>query len=84
MNWDERRARENLNDLFVVYQKSALKAASYVALCKKDIEQKHYDALVAIVEGDKNVRIDGKPVWYRSLSFTGMPVQLHHVRNRRP
>lgn len=74
LNWDEPRARENLNDLFVVYQKSALKAASYVALCKKDIEQKHYDALVEIVEGDKNVRIDGKPVWYRSLSFTGMPV----------
>lgn len=74
LNWDEPHAREHLNDLFVIYQKSALKAASYVALCKKDIEQKHYDALAAIVEGDKNVRIDGKPVWYRSLSFTGMPV----------
>jgi hypothetical protein len=74
LDWDDGNARETLNGLFVDYQKAALKAASYIALCKRDIRQTHFDALMSTIRGEKLVHVDGKPLWYRSLSFNELPV----------
>ncbi len=57
---------------FVQYQKASLKAASYIALLNKDIEQKHYQALLSVINQESDVKVDGKPLWFRGLSFMKM------------
>lgn len=74
LRWDDSSARDKLNELFVNYQKAALKAASYIALCKGDIHREHFEALMSSVEGKEPVHVDGKTLWYRSLSFNELPV----------
>lgn len=65
-------ANPELRELFVNYQKSAIEAASYIALHKGDIELKHHTVLTAITSGKRDVRIDGMPVFIRGLSFNDM------------
>jgi hypothetical protein len=72
LKWDDVVAQGMLRDVFVCYHKAALKAASQIALLKDDIEPKHHHALMKIISGHKSVRVDGKLVWCRSLSFMGM------------
>ncbi|MFM9381814.1 dermonecrotic toxin domain-containing protein [Pseudomonas sp. UV AK001] len=74
LNWDDPAAQGRLSDAFIGYHKAALKAASLIAWRKGDIEEKHHQAIMAIVNGDSSVRIDGRPVWYRGLSFMEMPL----------
>lgn len=74
LDWDDGTARDRINELFVNYQKAALKAASYIALCKGDIRQEHFEALLSSISGKEPVHLDGKTLWYRSLSFNELPV----------
>jgi hypothetical protein len=74
LHWDDSSARDKLNKLFVNYQKAALKAASYIALCKGDIRREHFEALMSSVGGQEPVHIGGKTLWYRGLSFNELPV----------
>lgn len=72
LKWDDVVAQGKWRDVFVGYHKAALKAASQIALLKDDIEPKHHSALMEIISGHTSVRVDGKRVWSRSLSFMGM------------
>ncbi|SEN54648.1 dermonecrotic toxin domain-containing protein [Pseudomonas sp. ok266] len=74
LHWADGNARDKLNKLFVNYQKAALRAASYIALCKGDIRQEHFAALMSSAGGQEPVHVDGKTLWYRSLSFNELPV----------
>ncbi|WP_277759121.1 DUF6543 domain-containing protein [Pseudomonas sp. A34-9] len=74
LHWDDASARDKLNNRFVNYQKAALRAASYIALCKGDIRRAHFEALMSSIEGKEPVHVDGKTLWYRSLSFNELPV----------
>lgn len=71
---DEPDAQDKLKDLFVGYQKAALKAASFIALRKGDISVTHYRALMETIRGEKTVRVNGKTIWFRGLSFMEMPL----------
>lgn len=74
LHWGDASARDKLNELFVNYHKAALKATSYIALCKGDIRREHFQALMSSIGGKEPVHIDGKTLWYRSLSFNELPV----------
>lgn len=74
LKWDEPDAQEKLKVLFIGYQKAALDAASYIALRKGDIGEVHHRALKAAIRGDKTPSVNGKPVWFRGLSFLDMPL----------
>lgn len=74
LKWDDAAAQDKLREVFVSCKKAALKASTYIALRKGDIELKHQRAILQIISGSKTVRVDGKPVWCRGLSFMRMPL----------
>ncbi|MGK9415772.1 dermonecrotic toxin domain-containing protein [Pseudomonas cedrina] len=56
-------------------QKDALLAAAYLALLKNDIGSDDYRMISEVVAGRRDVRADGKPVWFSDLSIMGL--RLH-------
>ncbi|VVP66514.1 hypothetical protein PS914_00356 [Pseudomonas fluorescens] len=74
LKWNDAVAHDKLRDVFVNYQKAALKASTYIALRRGDIQLKHQRAILQIISGNKTVRVDGKPLWCRGLSFMRMPL----------
>ncbi|MCO8311917.1 dermonecrotic toxin domain-containing protein [Pseudomonas mandelii] len=74
LKWNEAQAKKQLSVLFINYQKAALKAVAFIALCKGDIQPKHHEALMSVINTNNEAHIDGKPVWYRGLSFNGRPL----------
>lgn len=72
LGWIDPTRPATEKNAFIQYQKASLKAASYIALLKKDIEQKHYQALLSVINQESDVKVDGKPLWFRGLSFMKM------------
>lgn len=71
---DDPAGLKKLSDAFTTYQSASLKASSHVAVLKGDIEDRHHQALLEMANGKKDVKVDGKPLWYRGISFMNMPL----------
>ena len=61
-----------LRDLVIQAQKDALQAAAYTALLKQDIGAGDYAVIGAVIAGQKELRDDGKPVWFNDVSLMGL------------
>lgn len=72
LEWENPEAQSRLKGVFSGYHKASLKAASHIALLKGDIDSKHHLALLEVISGKKGVKVDGKSLWCRSLSFMNM------------
>ncbi|MBA2925527.1 SET domain-containing protein [Pseudomonas sp. P7] len=72
LGWSDPEKLEAEKDAFIRYQKASLKTASYIALLKTDIQAKHYQALLALIDQQQEVAVDGHPLWLRGLNFMGM------------
>ncbi|MBX8623061.1 hypothetical protein K4754_13525 [Pseudomonas glycinae] len=71
---DDTTGLKALSDAFTAYQSASLKASSHVAVLKGDIEARHHRALLEVANGKKDVKVDGKSLWYRGMSFMNMPL----------
>ncbi|MFJ2363141.1 NEL-type E3 ubiquitin ligase domain-containing protein [Pseudomonas sp. NPDC087697] len=65
-------ARTFLQSKVTTHQKNALKAAAYMALVKKDIEQRDYELLLKVVAGQQKIMEGDKQVFFTSLSVMGL------------
>ncbi|RON09423.1 hypothetical protein BK659_10880 [Pseudomonas brassicacearum] len=65
-------AKSLLQNKVTTHQKNALKAAAYMALVKKDIEQRDYDLLLKVVAGQQKIIEGDKQVFFMSLSVMGL------------
>ncbi|CAI8840481.1 dermonecrotic toxin domain-containing protein [Pseudomonas sp. GW456-12-1-14-TSB6] len=72
---DDATGLKTLSDAFTAYQSASLKASSHVAVLKGDIEARHHRALLEVADGKKDVKVDGKSLWYRGISFMNMPLE---------
>ncbi|ARB30976.1 leucine rich repeat (LRR) protein [Pseudomonas tolaasii NCPPB 2192] len=61
-----------LRDLVIQAQKDALQAAAYTALLKHDIGPGDYAVMGAVIAGEREIRDNGKPVWFNDLSLMGL------------
>lgn len=61
-----------LRDLMIQARKDALQAAAYTALLKHDIEPGDYAVIGAVIAGEREIRANGKPVWFNDLSLMGL------------
>lgn len=61
-----------LRALVIQAQKDALQAAAYTALLKQDIGAGDYAVISAVIAGQKEIRDDGKPVWFNDVSLMGL------------
>jgi C-terminal novel E3 ligase, LRR-interacting len=65
-------ARTFLQNKVTTHQRNALKAAAYMALVKKDIEQRDYELLLKVVAGQQKIMEGDKQVFFTSLSVMGL------------
>lgn len=56
-------------------QKDAMQAAAYLALVKHDIEADDYAMVLEVINGERNPRLGGKPVWFSALSIMGLKLK---------
>lgn len=63
---------QGLRDTLIKAQKDALQAAAYVALLKGDIGSDDYRVMQAVIADQREIRADGKPVWFNDLSLMGL------------
>lgn len=68
---DDKRLQEKV----IRAQKDALQAAAYLALLKQDISASDYAVIGAVIADQRDIRDDGKPVWFSDLSIMGL--RLH-------
>lgn len=64
-----------LQSHFIDHHKSVLMADAYVAMLKGDITVEHYKMLLVVISGPQPARIEGKQVWYRSVSLWDMTLR---------
>lgn len=64
-----------LQSHFIDHHKSVLMADAYVAMLKGDITVEHFKMLLVVISGPQPVRIEGKPVWYRSIRMWDMTLR---------
>jgi Leucine-rich repeat (LRR) protein len=61
-------AAARLRDAVIDSQKSALRAAAYLALLKQDILPADFTMVLSVIDGERNPTLGGKPVWFSCLS----------------
>ncbi|WP_454843095.1 NEL-type E3 ubiquitin ligase domain-containing protein [Pseudomonas gorinensis] len=64
-----------LRDRYITWQKGALKAAAHLALLKGDIGADDFALLLKVAAGEKNIQVDGKPVWYHTPCLMHLRLQ---------
>ncbi|SEN20200.1 hypothetical protein SAMN04487857_111170 [Pseudomonas sp. ok272] len=61
-------------DAFVALRKADLHAGAAMAVLKQDLSPRHYEALRQVINGEQSVMLNDSPLWYRGLSFIGLPL----------